>query len=151
MTSYFWDTGNFETSAPKDPQMTLHPTRPNVSNICNTSIPWLKFHSVLMYGQLFSRSRPFWDKCTRWLPNDFENYKVKGTLYMCYWSPKVINFTPFPSTTNRFWDTKLSIIRNVPNDLRMTLKFNSQRYPVVIRTHSLHVLGCSPLLANNMV
>ena len=29
-----------------------------------------KFQSVLLCGQRFSRSRPFWDKCTEWSQND---------------------------------------------------------------------------------
>ncbi len=32
-----------------------------------------KFHLIFLYGQSFLHYSPFWDKCTRWPPNDREH------------------------------------------------------------------------------
>ena len=55
--------------------------------------PNVKFQAVLLYSR-FRVAGHFEIRA----PNDpnIEPYKVKGTLYMCYWSPRVTNFSSFP-------------------------------------------------------
>ena len=79
------------------------------------------FISPKLQFRFMTRYRQIWDKCTEGPQKGLGHYKAKGTPYICYQCPRVPHFTPFYSTTNSFRDTKLSIIRNAPNDLRMTL------------------------------
>ncbi len=50
--------------------------------------------------------------------NDLEDYEVKDILSLC---DQVKYITPFCSKTSSFRDTRVSKIRNAPNDLRITL------------------------------
>ena len=52
--------------------------------------------------------------------NDLESHRVKGTPYMCYYFPRVPNFTLFCSTTSCFWDTG-KFKTNALNDPKMSL------------------------------
>ncbi len=59
-------------------------------------------------------------KCTEWPQNELNLLCVNSTLYTLNTHSRSPNFTPFHSTTRRFWDTRLSKIGNAPNDPRMT-------------------------------
>ncbi len=65
--SRFWVTGHLEASAPNDPKITLNTERSKVPMFMLQLPPSPKFHSVSLYGQLFSSYRPFWPQ------NDFKN------------------------------------------------------------------------------
>ena len=61
-------TGHLDINASNDPKTALNTKRSKVPHIHITTILLLplslKFQSVLLYGQPFSRYRPFWGKCT---------------------------------------------------------------------------------------
>ncbi len=69
-------------------------------------------------------------KCTEWPQRDFTHLYVKSILNTVGTYRRGLNFGSFCSTGRRFWDTRLSKVRNAPNDLRMTLPFKCQKYPV---------------------
>ncbi len=79
--------------------------------------------SVALYGQAFLSYRPFCEKSALYEPpNDLEvePYKVTNVpQYMCYYSPRVPNFTPFRST-RRFRDTS-HFETSALNDPQITL------------------------------
>ncbi len=64
------------------------------------------------------------------LSNGHEHLTDKSALYTLNTCPQDPNFLPFSSTTSRFQDTKLSNIRSAPNDPRLALPVNCQKYPV---------------------
>ena len=66
--------------------------------------------------QVFRKS-----KWTQWPQNDLNHWSIKSTLYRLNTHPRPPYFTPFRSTTSRFWGTGFSKIENAPNDPRMTL------------------------------
>ncbi len=49
--------------------------------MCIVTLPGLKFYTVSLCDQPFSRHRPFWDKCTEWPQIDLEPY-IKINLHM---------------------------------------------------------------------
>ncbi len=106
--------------------------------------PNLKFHAISLYDAPFSRYRPFWDKCRSPTLNDpkmTSNTTRSNVLYICVTNIPVSNFKPIflynqpfsrYKVVDHFRDTKLSIIGNTPNNLRMTLE-TCQKYPVYIK------------------
>ena len=114
-TTHFRDTklskiGNIG-NALNDPQMTLNPTQSNVPHTCVTSIHdfqiSLRFAlrpAILGIQAIF---RQVLQMSQKW------SWTLQGQRYpMCYWCARVPYFTPLSSTTQCFWDTKLSIIQN---------------------------------------
>ncbi len=70
-------------------------------------------------SQVKSKNR----KCTEWPQTDLKHLTVKCTLCTKNICHAGLNFSPFCSTTSRFWETKLSKIGNTPNDLEyLTVK-----------------------------
>ncbi len=53
--------------------------------------PSTKFQ-LSLYDQPFSSYRPFWDKCTEWLKNYLEHYKVKGHPIYALLEPLSLKF-----------------------------------------------------------
>ncbi len=65
-------------------------------------------------------------KCSEWLQNVLEHFTVKSTPYTLNKYPPRPNLCPFCSNASHFQDKSLLKIGNAPNDIRMTMKFNSQ-------------------------
>ena len=63
---FFWNAGNFGTSAPNYSKLILSPTMSNYPIYVSQLSPGLKCHSVSLYDQAFSSYKPFWHKCTKW-------------------------------------------------------------------------------------
>ncbi len=61
-----------------------------------------KFQFLSFFDQPLWSYNSFWDKCTKWPHNNQEDYKVKGTPYMCSYSLRVSIFTMSCSATSRF-------------------------------------------------
>ncbi len=97
--SRFRVTGHFEKCT-KWPQNNLEHYKVKLPDICITSVPDSKFHSVSLYDQPFSRYRPFWDKCTEWPQIDLEPHKVK-LPYICITSVRdsqiLVRFALWPA------------------------------------------------------
>ena len=102
--------------------------RSKVPYICVTNVPEFQISSHFpLRASAFEYKVVDNRKCTKWTRNDLEHLTVKSTLYILNtWNYfRVLNFCPFCSTTRRFQDTRLLKIgnfRNVPDDLRLTLK-----------------------------
>ena len=100
--SCFCVTGHFEKSPPNDFKMTLICTRSTIPHNIFVLLVLTGpiFHFVLLYDQLFSRHRPFWNKCTEW-PNMTFNPPRSNILRMFYLCRWVSNFTSCQSTASR--------------------------------------------------
>ncbi len=96
-----------------------------------------KFHSVSLYDQPFLRYRAFWDKCTEWPQNDLEPYKFKCTPYIYNYCPRVLNFTPFRSTTTIFQHTG-HFETSAPYDPKWPWTLQGQRYPTYVLLVSMN-------------
>ncbi len=87
MKRHFLSTDLFDTN---DLKMTLCTT---IFKVPHISVKLLSasynFQTVSLQGQPCSSYSPLQDRC----PNDLKQYKIKGTMYMCYVCLWVPNFT----------------------------------------------------------
>ena len=83
-----------------------------------------RFWSISLYDQPFPRYKLYKvgknRKCNDWPQINLQHLTVKSTLYTLKTYPRGPNFHPFCSTTSRFWDTRLSKIRNAPSGAKLT-------------------------------
>ncbi len=110
-------TGHFETSVANDPKWpwTYHPNDLEHRHIATTLSPI--FHSISLYGQLFSCYTPFESSALK-DPNVKLKLKTKTSkLFHMHIkaTPWVPNFTPFRPTASCFWVT---CTEWPPNDLQ---------------------------------
>ena len=75
--------------------------------------PFLKIKVKSRYNVVKNR------KCTAWLQTELEHLRIKSTLHTVNTYPRGPNCGPFRSITNRFWETRSSIIGNAPNDPKL--------------------------------
>ncbi len=68
--------------------------------------------------------------------NDIGHYRVRGTLYMSYWCPRIPISSPFHSRASRFWG-KRHFENSAPNDPKMTWILQGQRYTTYVLLVSL--------------
>ncbi len=90
-----WVTGHFETSVPNDLKwtLTIQGQRSEVHHICHTRNTRVRnFNMFCSMPRNFLSYASYQEKRTEWHPNDFEDYKVKGTSYMYYQCPKSYKF-----------------------------------------------------------
>ncbi len=95
-------------------------------------------------------SYQFSDTCTKWPPNDIEDYKVKNTPYMLLKYPRVPSFSLFCSTANCFHVTG-HFEKSALNDPQITRNTTSQRYMCYYRATKSYIpsiLLCSQLFSS---
>ncbi len=83
-----------------------------------------KFQFVLPYGQPFYIHMLFWDKCTKWPPNDLKALRAQRYPIHVSQLSTTLNFTPFGSTLSHF-RVSGHFETSALNDPKMTL--NTER------------------------
>ncbi len=81
-TSRFWNTGEFETSVPNDPELTMNATRSYVPHICVTSIQESHIPLIFALRPAVFELQAILTKSTEWPQKDPKHYKVKCTPYV---------------------------------------------------------------------
>ncbi len=127
--------------------MTLKPTRSNIPHICITSIPGSQISLGFALRPAVFEIRSFWDKCTEWPQSDGEPCKVKYIPFVLLVHTRVPNFSPFCSTTSRFWDTgNFETMHRITPKWPWTLQ--GQVYPIYVLPVSLSPKFQSTLLCD---
>ena len=125
------------TWAPNNSQMSLNTRRSKVAHVFIVSMS-IKFHSVSLLC--------FWDTghFEASVPNDpkmtFNPTRWNVPHYMCYYCPRIPNFSPFHSTTSRFRATG-HFETNALNDLQMTFNTTRSNIPYI---YMCYVISLSP-------
>ena len=87
--------------------------------------------------------------CTEWPQTELEHLTLKSTLHTLNTYSQGPNFGSFRSTVSRFRDTtctRSAKIGNAPNDPKLNLTLNSQKYAIYTMTYPLRSKFSSVLL-----
>ena len=82
MTSHFWYTGNFDTSALNDPKITLNTTRSKVPHICVTSFHESQISPHFGLWPAGFEIQAILRQGHRMTPNDLEHYTAMCPIYV---------------------------------------------------------------------